>query len=189
LTRGARDGSPEDESADRLPAPRLGPGGATSGGRPIRLAGLALAAIRREAARAYPSEGCGALVGPAEDDVTEAVPLPNAERDRPRTRFAVSPRDYMRVEDDAEARGLRLLGFWHSHPDHPARPSPTDRQFAWEGLLTLVIAVEGGEPGAITAWDLPALDAPFRGRGLEARVPDEGPRPGTVREESPCPAS
>ena len=61
-------------------------------------------------------------------------------------------------------RGLSIVGFYHSHPDHPARPSETDRLFAWEGLLTLVIAVENGTPGPLTAWDLPGADLPFRER-------------------------
>lgn len=94
----------------------------------------------------------------------EAVSLPNVEADQPRVRFTVSPQDYLAMEDEADARGLRLLGFWHSHPDHPARPSETDRRFAWEGLLTLVIAVESGVPGSFTAWDVPGAELPFRER-------------------------
>ena len=128
----------------------------------MTIARSVLAAIRAEACRAYPQEGCGALLGPAPGDVSETIPLPNGEADKPRTRFAVSPRDYVAVEEWAEAHGLRLLGFWHSHPDHPARPSATDRQFAWEGLLTVVVAVARGEAGAITAWEVAGPDAPFR---------------------------
>ena len=79
----------------------------------------------------------------------------------------MSPRDYIAVEESADARGLLLLGFWHSHPDHPARPSATDRDFAWPGLLTLVIAVDGGEPRELTAWDVPGPDGPFRQLGLD----------------------
>jgi len=123
-----------------------------------------VAAIRAEAARAYPHEGCGALIGPVDGDVHEAVPLPNVEKNQPRVRFTVSPQDYLAMEDEADARGLRLLGFWHSHPDHPARPSETDRRYAWEGLLTVVIAVAGGVPAALTAWDLPGPELPFRER-------------------------
>jgi len=137
-----------------------------SGERAVRLPSSVLDGIRQEAARAYPNEGCGALIGPSEGEVRESLPLPNREEGSPRTRFSVSPRDYMSVEDAAEARGVRLLGFWHSHPDHPARPSATDREYAWEGLLTLVIAVDGGKPGEITAWDVPGLGAPFRERSL-----------------------
>jgi proteasome lid subunit RPN8/RPN11 len=128
----------------------------------VRLAAAALAAIRREAARAYPHEGCGALIGPAQGDVTETLALPNQEQGSPRVRFTISPKDYLETEASADARGLTLLGFWHSHPDHPARPSQTDRSFAWPGLLTLVIAVERGEPGELTAWDVPGPEEPFR---------------------------
>jgi proteasome lid subunit RPN8/RPN11 len=130
--------------------------------RPVRLARDAHEAILREAARSYPFEGCGALLGRAEGEVSETFALPNLEAETPRTRFTVSPRDYLAVEESADARGLRLLGFWHSHPDHPARPSGTDRAYAWAGLLTLVIAVERGEPGEITAWDVAGPEQPFR---------------------------
>jgi proteasome lid subunit RPN8/RPN11 len=133
----------------------------------VRLASEAAESIRREAARAYPAEGCGALLGPAETAVSETLPLPNTESSSPRTRFTVSPRDYLAVEDRADARGLKLLGFWHSHPDHPARPSPTDRAHAWAGLLTLVIGVERGSPGEMTAWDVPGQEEPFRQLDLE----------------------
>ena len=132
----------------------------------MRLSAQALRAIRAEGERAYPNEGCGALLGPAEGDVREAVPLPNVEKDRPRVRFTVRPQDYLAMEELADARGLKLLGFWHSHPDHPARPSETDRRFAWEGLLTLVLAVENRVPAALTAWDVPGPELPFRERTL-----------------------
>jgi proteasome lid subunit RPN8/RPN11 len=128
----------------------------------VRLGRATLEAIRREAVRAYPHEGCGALLGSATGEVKEALPLPNTEEQAPRTRFVVSARDYIAVEDEADSRGIKLLGFWHSHPDHPARPSATDRKYAWEGLLTLVIAVDNGEPREITAWDVPGPDQPFR---------------------------
>jgi proteasome lid subunit RPN8/RPN11 len=133
----------------------------------VRMAPEAAEAIRAEAARAYPAEGCGALLGPTGAAVSEILPLANTEATRPRTRFTVSPLDYLAAEDRAEARGLKLLGFWHSHPDHPARPSPTDRAYAWPGLLTLVIGVERGDPGEMTAWDVPGQDEPFRQLELE----------------------
>lgn len=139
---------------------------------PVRLGAAVREAIRAEAARAYPNEGCGALLGSGDDEIVDTIALPNREQERPRTRFTVSPADYLAVEAAAEALGLRLCGFWHSHPDHPALPSETDRRFAWEGLLTLVIAVEAGAPGALTAWELGGPDAPFRERPLlELRPP------------------
>ena len=140
----------------------------SAGPRPlVRLAPEAAEAIRREAARAYPAEGCGALLGPVDAAVSETLPLANTEASSPRTRFTVSPLDYLDVEGRADARGLKLLGFWHSHPDHPARPSPTDRAYAWPGLLTVVVGVERGDPGEMTAWDVPGHEEPFRQLELE----------------------
>ena len=133
----------------------------------VRMTGSVHEAIRLEAARAYPHEGCGALLGRTAGHVSETLALPNQEAGSPRTRFTVSPRDYIAVEESADARGLLLLGFWHSHPDHPARPSATDRDFAWPGLLTLVIAVDGGEPRELTAWDVEGPDGPFRQLDLD----------------------
>lgn len=130
----------------------------------------ALEAIRREAARAYPHEACGALLGPAQAEVSEATALPNRELGSPGSRFTIAPLDYLRVEQAAEARGARLVGFWHSHPDHPARPSPTDREHAWEGLLTVVVAVERGEPREITAWSVPGPGQPFAEVALEPQA-------------------
>jgi proteasome lid subunit RPN8/RPN11 len=151
--------------------------------RPVVLAQAVLDQIRREAARAYPHEGCGALIGPAPGNVQETLALPNQDGESPRTRFSVSPRDYMAVESAADVRGVRLLGFWHSHPDHPARPSKTDRLYAWEGLLTVVVAVEGGTPRDITAWDVPGPEQPFRQLRLVLDTPASAP------QEVSCPWS
>jgi proteasome lid subunit RPN8/RPN11 len=153
--------------------------------KPVRLTPAVLETIRAEAARAYPHEGCGALLGPDPGRVEETRPLPNRDEDSPRTRFSVSPRDYMAVESAADERGVRLLGFWHSHPDHPARPSATDRRYAWEGLLTVVIAVESGTPRDITAWDVPGPEQPFRQLTLVVDAPDSTGAP----QEVSCPSS
>jgi proteasome lid subunit RPN8/RPN11 len=124
-----------------------------------------LSAIAAEAAAAWPNEGCGALLGsrPAggSPSVTLSCPVPNSETGRPRDRFEVAPRDYLAIEDEAERRGLSLLGFWHSHPEGAARPSATDRAFAWEGLLTVIVAVAAREPGEIGAFEIREKDAPF----------------------------
>jgi len=136
--------------------------------RSLRLSPAVLAEIEREGSRAYPNEGCGALLGPGDGRVTQVLALPNREAERPRVRFALSPQDYMAVETEAESRGLSLVGFWHSHPDHPARPSATDRQYAWEGLLTLILAVDAGRARELTAWELPGGDRPFQQLPLES---------------------
>ncbi len=57
--------------------------------------------------------------------------------------------------------GLRLLGFWHSHPDHPALPSATDLSCAWVGLLTVIVSVQKGKARDIGAWEIRAPELPF----------------------------
>ena len=131
--------------------------------------------IARGAAKAYPYEGCGALLGES-GHVRVTLPLPNTEKGTPRVRFEVSPRDYLRVEREADARGLKLLGFWHSHPDHPARPSATDRAYAWEGLLTVIVSVEKGRSGDIGAWEIRGAESAFESVEIESPGVAESPR-------------
>jgi proteasome lid subunit RPN8/RPN11 len=64
------------------------------------------------------------------------------------------PREFTRVEREADERGLTLLGFYHSHPDAPPRPSEFDREHAWPWFVYPIIGVQGGEPVEIRAWRL-----------------------------------
>ena len=85
----------------------------------------------------------------------EAVrPIANVREDERRRRFLIDPRDYLTVEREARARGLDVLGFYHSHPDHPAVPSDFDRLHAWPNLHYVILAVAGGHPGELTSWRL-----------------------------------
>lgn len=133
----------------------------------IRIDRAVLEDIARAAAAAYPYEGCGALLGES-GRVLIALPLTNTEKTSPRVRFEVSPTDFLRVEREADARGLSLLGFWHSHPDHPAEPSATDRSYAWVGLLTVIVSVERGCAGDIGAWEIRGPELPFERVAIES---------------------
>ena len=136
----------------------------------IRIDPGVLSAIAAGAAAAYPNEGCGALLGLAPGglrSISATLPVPNTETGTPRMRFEVAPRDYMAVEDEADRRGLALLGFWHSHPDDTAQASTTDRAYAWEGLLTVIVSVPGGAPRDVIAWEILGPDAPFTSVPIE----------------------
>lgn len=109
--------------------------------------------IRRHGRESYPDECCGALVGRGEL-VTEALALPNAAGATARRRFTIRPDDYQAAERRATEQGAELLGFYHSHPDHPARPSRFDLDHAWPVFAYVIVAVEGGRPGALTSWRL-----------------------------------
>ena len=130
----------------------------------IRLAPSVLAAISDHGAATYPYECCGALIGSARDrhtGVVEALPLDNVTEEGPRRRFLVSAADYRAAERHAAARGAALVGFYHSHPDHDAEPSQYDLDHAWPNLSYVIVAVRGGEPGAVRSWRLRADRAAF----------------------------
>jgi len=122
--------------------------------------------IRGHGAEAYPHECCGALLG-RDGLVDEAWPLPNTTEDGPRRRFLVRPVDYRAAERRAAAAGLELLGFYHSHPDHPARPSQYDLDHAWPVFSYVIISVTAGRPGDITAWRLAADRSAFDPEDLD----------------------
>jgi proteasome lid subunit RPN8/RPN11 len=107
--------------------------------------------IRRHGEETYPHECCGALVGQG-DRVTATVALPNTTEEGPRRRFLVRPSDYRLAEQRARDLGGELLGFYHSHPDHPARPSQFDLDHAWPTFAYVIVSVASGRAGDITVW-------------------------------------
>ncbi len=113
--------------------------------------------IRRHGRETYPEECCGALVGadgggPA--TIRRIEPLANSREDQRRRRFRIEPAEYLRIEQAAEAEGLGIVGFYHSHPDHPAVPSEYDREHAMPVFHYVVLRVASGVPGEITSWVL-----------------------------------
>src|SRR6266478_2081055 len=121
--------------------------------RVIRVPDDAARAIRRHGEETYPHECCGALLGRG-GTVTATVPLPNTTEEGPRRRFLVRPSDYRLAEQRASAAGAELLGFYHSHPDHPARPSQYDLDHAWPTFAYVIVAVASGVAGDMTVWHL-----------------------------------
>ena len=111
------------------------------------------AEIRRHGEETYPHECCGALVGSG-NHVTATVALPNTTEEGPRRRFMVRPSDYRVAEQKASELGGDLLGFYHSHPDHPARPSQYDLDHAWPTFAYIIVAVASGKSAAMTVWYL-----------------------------------
>jgi proteasome lid subunit RPN8/RPN11 len=110
-------------------------------------------AIRRHGEETYPHECCGALVGRG-DAVTDIVALPNTTEEGPRRRFLVRPSDYRLAEQRATELGGELLGFYHSHPDHPAKPSQYDLDHAWPTFAYVIVSVAVGKSELMTVWFL-----------------------------------
>ena len=109
--------------------------------------------IRAHGHEAYPYECCGALIA-VDGSIVEAFRLPNTTAAGARRRFRIGPSDYRQAEARATERHGVLAGFYHSHPDHPARPSQHDLDHAWPNLIYVIVSVSAGSPGEITAWQL-----------------------------------
>jgi proteasome lid subunit RPN8/RPN11 len=113
--------------------------------------------LRAHGAKDYPNECCGAMLG-TETSVGRAVralyPLTNRRDDSPRNRFSITPEDFRAAEREASERGLDLLGWYHSHPDHPAQPSEFDREHAWPWYSYVIVSVEAGTARDLTSWRL-----------------------------------
>jgi len=110
-------------------------------------------AIRQHGAETYPHECCGALYG-ANGRVTDILALPNVTEEGPRRRFRISDKDYLKTERRASELGAELLGFYHSHPDHPARPSQYDLDHAFPTFSYIIVSVREGKPEDMTSWRL-----------------------------------
>ena len=125
----------------------------TTSERPLTISAAVEQAIRHHGEETYPHECCGALVG-KDAVVSEIVALPNTTEEGPRRRFLVRPSDYRLAESRATELGGELLGFYHSHPDHPARPSQYDLDHAWPTFAYIIVAVAAGAAREMTVWFL-----------------------------------
>ena len=116
-----------------------------------------LKGIREHGAEDYPNETCGAMLGvdgEGDREVRALFPLVNRRDDSPRNRFSVTADDVRGAEKAATQQGLELIGWYHSHPDHPASPSEFDREHAWPWYSYVIVSVALGQPQDLTSWRL-----------------------------------
>jgi len=109
--------------------------------------------------RDYPHECCGLLLGSFADDggkvISEVYPISNArEEQAKRNRFLIRPEELMRGERYAQAKGLEVVGFYHSHPDHPAVPSQYDLEHAWPIYSYIVVSIANGAAADLRSWEM-----------------------------------
>lgn len=114
--------------------------------------------IRSQLERNYPNEGGGFLLGSRRTNqiiVEAAVEIENIfEEEEQYHRYAMSPQNWMQMEDEADARGLALVGYYHSHPDSPAVPSEYDRLHALPNFVYLITCVQAAQAAEMLAWQL-----------------------------------
>ncbi|HEV7842197.1 MAG TPA: M67 family metallopeptidase [Pyrinomonadaceae bacterium] len=126
-----------------------------------------LAEIRAHGERDYPFECCGLLIGSFQGDggkgVSEVYPISNArEEEAKRNRFLIRPEELMRGERYARERRLDVVGFYHSHPDHPAVPSGYDLEHAWPSYSYVIVSVRKGSAGDLFSWEMEIDRSSFR---------------------------
>jgi proteasome lid subunit RPN8/RPN11 len=132
----------------------------------LRLGPGVAEAVRAHGRETYPHECCGALIGRGEM-VTGTLALPNTTEEGPRRRFLVRPSDYMQAERAASAAGADLVGFYHSHPDHPARPSQYDLDHAWPSFAYVIVSVVGSRDQGMRSWTLREDRSAFEEQQIE----------------------
>ncbi|HEY0702626.1 MAG TPA: M67 family metallopeptidase [Candidatus Acidoferrales bacterium] len=123
----------------------------------LKLSNNLAAKIQAHGMETYPHECCGAILGSDENGsrtVLALLPLANRRDDSPRNRFEVTPEDVKLAEQNAKEKNLELIGWYHSHPNAPARPSEFDREHAWPWYSYIIVSVKAGMPQEMTSWRL-----------------------------------
>jgi len=139
---------------------------------------------------AYPHEGCGVLVGTPNSGgavVSQVLQGRNLVTERRHDRYELDPRDIIQAERLAREIGQEVIGFYHTHPDHPARPSQFDTDRAWSGYHYVVVAVQAGRTVEATAWRLAEGEQPnrFEPVPLKGGLASPGYNPPSLVAEAP----
>ena len=121
------------------------------------------ASLRQHGEETYPHECCGALLGTITDDgarvVTSIARAGNTRTDSPQNRYNIDPKELVRIQRQGRERGEDIIGFYHSHPDHPAQWSPTDLAEAhWFGCSYVITSVEKGKAVLTNSFELTGFD-------------------------------
>ena len=129
----------------------------------LKLASKDYEALRKHGEETYPHECCGVLLGRFDDDgsriVTSTARCGNTRTDSPQNRYNIDPRELVRIQREGRERGEDIVGFYHSHPDHPARWSPTDFAEAhWIGCSYVITSVDKGKAAITNSFELSGSD-------------------------------
>jgi proteasome lid subunit RPN8/RPN11 len=159
-----------------------------------------LQTISRHAAASYPEECCGFLIGHvgrigdsgdsggSGDETTvvaRVLSVGNERTDSRHNRFLIHPETVLAAHKEARALGLDVMGYYHSHPDHPARPSEFDREHAWPGLSYVIVSVEQGKVAETRSWRLSEDRERFAEEIIEPAAGLPGSFPETHKEAVP----
>ena len=129
----------------------------------LRISRIDYEALRRHGEETYPQECCGVLLGRFQDDgtrlVTSTARCGNTRTDSAHNRYNIDPRELVRIQRVGRERGEDIVGFYHSHPDHPAQWSPTDfAEAPWIGCSYVITSVEKGKAAITNSFELAGSD-------------------------------
>jgi proteasome lid subunit RPN8/RPN11 len=131
----------------------------------IEIHEVLLARICVSAEKSYPNECCGLLLGTSHY-IKEIRPVENSSSDSQRRRYLIKPKDLMDADHYGLGLAMDLIGVYHSHPDHPARPSAFDRETAVPQYLYLIVNVTQGRAGDVTCWRMRNWGSEFEPEAL-----------------------
>ncbi len=150
----------------------------------IELSAADLARIRAHGEASYPEECCGVMVGSVERAGgangalrVRVVRLVGADNEREQenrhNRYLIPPEVILRTEREARSEGLEVVGYYHSHPDHPSRPSDFDREHAWPGYSYLIVSVRDGRAADERSWRLDNDRSRFHEEPIQRQTGDQ----------------
>ena len=119
----------------------------------------AIEEIKKQGEEGYPFEICGFLIGKIDfendkREVVEVFQVENQNKERANDRFEISPKDFLKVENYVSEKKLEIVGIYHTHPDHPNRPSQTDLMFAQPDMSYIILSVKNGKGEDWKSWVL-----------------------------------
>ena len=129
----------------------------------LKLSQSAYASLRQHGEETYPHECCGVLLGHFDDNgaktVSRTARCGNTRADSPHNRYHIDPKELIRIQREGRERGEDIVGFYHSHPNHPAQWSPTDLAEAhWFGCSYVITSVEKGKAEITNSFELTGID-------------------------------
>ncbi|MDQ6961787.1 MAG: M67 family metallopeptidase [Mariprofundaceae bacterium] len=113
--------------------------------------------MSQEAQEGYPLEVCGLLIGRYDKQgwhIEDVRAVPNLNQERAADRFELDPRTYQKIDRSLRGTGQEIIGVYHSHPDCPAKPSPTDLSSAWPCWAYIIVRVQDGQAVDIQCWEV-----------------------------------
>ena len=134
----------------------------------MKISRQALHEVEAHAAEGYPHEICGMLIADGRSDfVSQTRRVRNTVVERARDRYEMDPRDQIRIQRECDAAGLEIVGYYHSHPDHPAQASITDAVRSWAGAVYLIVSCVEGTVVDSNAFVADRDGGPMRSEPLE----------------------